>query len=285
LSEDIARLKHVLTYEFALWLNPLEEIVRSTELPSVENFRLAITQFENGRMAWYKARENFLAKGNFPVMPPDFAAFLNQQSNVTSGVFGIKGALYPVGKAVDVPSALKRLRDILESMQAEFYSHLATFSETWSPEAFKGDSPLAIYFHIKDIIASAKTRIHYFDRYMRDYIFWLYLRDLNRSLEIKLVTTQGKKNKAGIPEYGVLNLQPVAVLAKAEFPNFQLIEVDPKNMHDRMLRVDDQVFLIGSGITPGSSFPTHANSFAPADSSKAAHDELDTLIRDGSVAV
>ena len=108
-------------------------------------------------------------------------------------------------------------------------------------------------------------------------MFPLYLRDLDKNLEIKLITTKGKA------DYGVMHLQPVATLAMAEFPNFQLIQVDWKNIHGRKLRVDNQIFLIDPTITPAGIPQSYSNEFALADSTQAGHDTLDELIRKGTV--
>jgi hypothetical protein len=149
----------------------------------------------------------------------------------------------------------------------------------WEAEVFKGTSPLVVYFRIKEVMGTAKLRIDYADRYMKDDIFPLYLRDLDRNLSIRLITTKGDNI------YGATHLRQVVTLAKAEFRAFELIEVSPKKLHYRRLRVDDQIFVIEPSISTGGKPAEYANEFAPADSSPAGHAEFDAVIASGTVVV
>jgi hypothetical protein len=76
---------------------------------------------------------------------------------------------------------------------------------------------LAIY----DAVRTAKRRLHYFDRYLDSDFFALYLRDLDRAVEVRLVTT------AGTNHYGVTNVAAVSTLAAKEFSDYQLVELRP----------------------------------------------------------
>lgn len=203
----------------------------------------------------------------------------NLNWNITSTVGDILGGLYDFTRPIDVPKIVGSLKSTMDQMKTLVYGYLDMIPVEWEAETFDGTSPLAVYFRTREVLSTAKSRVDYFDRYMNRDIFDLYLRDLPSNLSIRLVTTRGTG------DYGVVHLEPVARLAKAELQSFQLVEVDPKNMHDRKLRIDDQIFVIGSGITLGAKHPEHANEFAPADSSPKGHAELDALIRSGTLIV
>jgi hypothetical protein len=123
-------------------------------------------------------------------------------------------------------------------------------------------------------MATATRRIHYLDRYLDTDFFHLYMRDLNRGLEIRLSTTKGKAS------YGVANVSSVSRLAAVEFANYQLIECMPADLHDRNLRVDDFVFFLGPSAKDAGTQPTN---FSPADDSPMGHAVLDAIMARGCV--
>jgi len=128
--------------------------------------------------------------------------------------------------------------------------------------------------NIRDTIGTAKRRVHYFDRYLDTEFFHLYLRDLNRGLEVRLVTTKGNAS------FGVTNVLSVSRLAAGEFANYQLIECLAADLHDRNLRIDEMVFFLGTSIKDAGSQPTN---FSPADSTAAGHAVLDGIMATGTV--
>lgn len=123
-------------------------------------------------------------------------------------------------------------------------------------------------------MGTAAHRIHYFDRYVNEEFFRLYLRDLDRSLEIRLVTTKGNQ------DFGVDNLLPVSGLVAQEFSNYQLIECHHTNLHDRNLRIDDNIFHLGASLKDAGRHPMN---FSLADSSAQAHQILDDVMGGGTV--
>lgn len=72
---------------------------------------------------------------------------------------------------------------------------------------------------------------------------------------------------------------PVARLAAGEFADFQLLEAQPANLHDRHLRIDDTVFFLGTSIKDAGTQPT---TFSPTDSSASGHAILDSIIAAGT---
>jgi hypothetical protein len=125
---------------------------------------------------------------------------------------------------------------------------------------------------IRDAMMTARSRIHYFDRYLSADFFPLYMRDLSRAIEIRLVTT------AGDNDFGVQNVGPLAKLAAVEFGNFQLIRCEPSDMHDRNLRIDNNIFFLGPSVNAAGRSPTN---FALSDSTPKGHLVLDAILSKG----
>ena len=97
---------------------------------------------------------------------------------------------------------------------------------------------------------------------------------VENTVSIRLVTT------AGSAQYGVVSVAAVSNLARQQFVDYQLIEVAPADLHDRNLRVDDQIFSLGPGVDRAGMALTN---FGPSDSSPEAHDQLDLIIKNGRV--
>jgi hypothetical protein len=85
---------------------------------------------------------------------------------------------------------------------------------------------------------------------------------------------------AGDQKYGVQAVTTVSNLFKQEFTNYRLIQVPKKTIHDRNLRIDDQVFTLGIGATDAGRQPTH---FGLVVNTVAANQTLDDIIAKGTV--
>jgi len=168
----------------------------------------------------------------------------------------------------------KRICSDLEKCQEETLASIDLVPIEWTARLHQEKTPFTVYLGIFEAIATAKRRVHYFDRYLDTEFFHLYMRDLNRALEIRLVTTKGKAS------YGVTNVSSVSRLVAGEFTNYQLIECLPDDMHERDLRVDDMVFFLGNSTKDAGEQPTH---FAPGDSTPHGHGVLDRLMTKGTV--
>ena len=129
---------------------------------------------------------------------------------------------------------------------------------------------------IKEALVSVRERLHYFDRYLKMDFFPLFLQSVDRNVSIRLVTTTGNA------QYGVAAVTAVSRLAAQEFSDFQLIEVAPANLHDRNLRVDNEIFSLGPGVDRAGMCLTN---FGPSENSMEAHNEFDRIIAGGRVVV
>ncbi len=122
---------------------------------------------------------------------------------------------------------------------------------------------------------NARKRLDYIDRYLNSDFFYLYLKNLDRSITIRLVTTEGNGKYSGVK-----NVKYISDLCRQEFKDYKLIQLDEKYFHDRYLRIDDMIFTIGTGVSKAGTYPT---CLTIHDNSPQAHNEIDGLINNGIV--
>ena len=139
---------------------------------------------------------------------------------------------------------------------------------------FKANTPFTTYLCILDCIKSARHRIYYFDSYLTTHFFQLYLREIDKSISIRLITTKGKN------DYGISNVTQVSNLFRKEFTDYKLIEVEPNALHDRNLIIDDNIFTLGPSINQIGIKPTN---FGPVDNKQEAETTLNNILEKGNV--
>lgn len=155
-----------------------------------------------------------------------------------------------------------------------FFEYIDRIPIEWEPVVFAANTPFTSYLRIKESIVSVKRRLHYFDRYLKPDFFSLFLASVDNTVPVRLVTTSGNS------QYGVAGVAAVSRLVRGQFSDYQLIEVAPTHLHDRNLRVDDQIFSLGTGVDRTGIALTN---FGPSDSSSKAHEEFDRIIATGRV--
>ena len=165
-----------------------------------------------------------------------------------------------------------RIEDEVKNAREKFLEYIDRIPIEWEPVVFEANTPFTSYLRIKESIHSVRQRLHYFDRYLKPDFFELFLASVDRTVETRLVTTAGDKR------YGVASVIAISKLARQEFANFKLIEVAPTVLHDRNLRVDDQIFNLGPGVDRAGMALTN---FGLSDSSKEAHRQFDQIISKG----
>ena len=164
---------------------------------------------------------------------------------------------------------LKRVRLVNYAL-----SQIENIPIDWEPEIFPANTPFTAYLRIREAAITTKARFHYFDRYLRPEFFRLFVYELHRSIQIRIVTTVGNSS------YGFKGVEDISNLVRQEYSDYKLIEVDPKLMHDRNLRIDDMIFTLGPGVDRAGVAVTN---FGPSDSSHAAHLAIDQIIQNGTV--
>lgn len=260
-----------LIYEFGILIQPLEELARAEQPPSLHDCRLAIAKVQAGDALWRpQVRE-------FTTFAPDI--FFNQEYQEISHVpERCLGALRDVINDPELQSNPIRLKARfgyeVKTARERFFEYIGRITIEWEPVVFEANTPLTSYLRIKETIVLVKQRLHYFDRYLKPDFFPLFLVSMDNAVSIRLVTTTGNA------EYGVTGVAAVSNLAQQQFADYQLIEVVPTDLHDRNLRVDDQIFSLGPGVDRAGMALTN---FGPSDSSQTAHDQFDQIITNGRV--
>lgn len=260
-----------LIYEFGILIQPLEELARAKRLPSLSDYRIAIAKVQAGDGAW---RQQVM---QFTTFASDI--FFSQEhqdiSHVPERCWGaMKGIINDAVLQID-PNQLKaRVEQEVANARGKFFEYVARIPIEWEPVVFEANTPFTSYLRIRESIALVKHRLHYFDRYLKPDFFTLFLASVDNTVSIRLVTI------AGNSQHGVAGVAAVSDLARQQFADYQLIEVAPTDLHDRNLRVDDQIFSLGPGVDRAGVALTN---FGPSDSSSEAHREFDRIIEGGRV--
>ncbi len=263
--------KSQLIYEFGILIQPLEELARAEQPPSLNDYRIAIAKVQAGDGAWrQQVRE-------FTKFAPDI--FFSQEhqdiSHVPERCWGaLKGIINDPVLENDANQLRGRVEQEVANARDRFFKYIDRVPIKWEPVVFEANTPFTSYLRIKESIVSVKQRLHYFDRYLKPEFFTLFLASVKNTVSIRLVTT------AGNTQYGVASVAAVSHLAQQQFADYRLIEVAPTNLHDRNLRVDDQIFSLGPGVDRVGIALTN---FGPSDSSSKAHNEFDLIIASGRV--
>ena len=267
---DKAAERSTLILQLGGLLAPIINLVEKPTPPTSAEYRVAAARFQHDFGRWKNEVSRFVVVQN--------VQFQNEYSDIMISAWPIFTEVSTLAKdsATDEKTKQAKLRVRLEVCQKETIAAIGQVPIDWASKLLKGNTPFSTYLKIRDAISTAKKRVHYFDRYLDADFFPLYLRDLDRSLEIRLVTTRGNER------YGVTNMRVVSRLVAQEFTNYQLIESNAAEIHDRNLRVDDTVFHLGSSAKDAGKHPMN---FTLADSTAQAHQILDDLIAKGTVVI
>ncbi len=265
-----AQQRNQLIMEFGILIQPFVELVESSEPPPISKYRIARAKVQAGDPAWRKSVRLFTTFADDIFMHSEYQKI----SHVNE--FFLRNIRDYLESDIEFNSLQSILVNELEDLRENFFKYLSGVPIDWEPEIFPANTPFTSYLKIKDAISHAEGRIHYFDRYLKVAFYETFLRNVDRDIEIRLVTTPGKRNK----DFGVIGVQAISELVRQEFTNYQLVEVSPHEIHDRNLRVDNLMFSLGPGIDRAGLALTN---FGPADSSPRAHAQLDSIISSGTI--
>lgn len=257
--------------EFGILFQPFYDLARRENAPNLESYRIAIAKVQAGDSIW---RQKVI---EFTTFAQDiaFADEFQEISHVPERFRRlIKEIINNPRESIVLDSVHERFKIELAKAVDQFRESVNKVPFEWEPILFEANTPFTSYLRIKESIALVKNRLHYFDRYLSEYFFHLFLKFLDRNISVCLITTSGDSS------YGINNILHISDLAHQEFRNYQLIEVEPKILHDRNLRIDDQIFTLGPGLDRAGMALTN---FGPSDSSAAAHLELDNIIAQGHI--
>ena len=234
-ESDKAAQRSILIYQLGKLLAPVSDLAeRSTPPPASEYFIVAARCLPD-KDKWAAEVVQFTTFGEYRM---DGLA-----SDITKHAHNLLHHLKDWAQPpLDDAGRQAHLRTQLEGCRQATLATIDRVPIEWASHLHEAKTPFSVYLRIRDAIGTAKRRVHYFDRYLNTDFFDVYMRNLGRSLEVRLVTTRGN---AG---YGVLNVQNVSRLAAGEFARYELIQCDTSYLHDRNLRIDDLIFFLGPSI-------------------------------------
>ena len=263
--------KNQLIYEFGILIQPIEELSRAKQPPSLNDIRIAIAKVQAGHVDWCQNVKQFTTLAS--------DIFFNQEyrdiSKVPIRCSGVLNEIMSDPVLQENPNQLKvRFGNEVRNARKKFFEYIDRIPIEWEPVVFEANTPFTSYLRIKESTVSVKHRLDYFDRYLKPDFFTLFLASVDDTVPIRLVTT------AGNAEYGAAGVAAVSNLVRQQFADYQLIEVAHTDLHDRNLRVDDQIFSLGPGVDRAGMALTN---FGPSDNSSEAHNEFDRIIAGGRV--
>lgn len=260
-----------LILEFGILIQPFDDLAQRDTPPNLNEYRIAIAKVHAGDNTWRRSVREFSTFAQDIVFEKEY----NDISHVPEIFRGL------INQLVGDPNLSKSLDEIhrrftveLEKMKSMFFEFVNRIPIEWEPILFEANTPFTSYLRIREAITIVNNRLHYFDRYLKEDFFYLFLNSLDSTISVRLVTTLGKSH------YGVNNVIHISNLARQQFNDYQLIEVAPTELHDRNLRVDDQIFTLGPGVDRAGMALTN---FGPSDSSEKAHKEFDNIIAKGNI--
>ncbi len=260
-----------LILEFGVLVQPFDDLVQRHPAPNLDDYRIAIAKVQAGDNIWRRTVKEFTTFAQDVV----FNEERREISHVPERFWGlIKKLITDTSLSRNLDEVHRRFTLKLENMKNKFLKFVNRVPFEWEPILFEANTPFTSYLRIRESIAIVNNRLHYFDRYLKEDFFHLFLNSLNSKISVRLVTTSGNEN------YGVNSVIHISNLARQQFNNYQLIEIEPKQLHDRNLRVDNQIFNLGPGVDRAGMALTN---FDPSDSSEEAHKEFDNIIAKGNV--
>lgn len=266
-----AQQRDKIILEYGILIQPLMDLVKATTPSDIKEYRVALAKIQSGDSAWRLGVKQFASFADDLFFNKEFQEISHvNEIHLRRFQSEIEDTNYQ-GK-LDVLQS--KMNSLVKDYKRYFLEKIDLIPIEWEPEIFLANTPFTSYLKLKDLIGTAKSHIHYFDRYLKVDFIHLFLRDIDREISIRLTTTHGNSN------YGVSHLLPVSNLARQEFSDYQLIEVDQSQIHDRNIRVDGNIFSLGPGIDRSGLALTN---FGPSDNSQNAHTALDGIMVQGNI--
>lgn len=266
-----AHQRDCLILEFGILIQPFEDLVQIDTDPNLDDYRIAIAKVHAGDAKWRTRVKEFATFAQDVVFQEECSDISHVPERFRRL---IQQFLRDPNLSKNLDELHKRFTVELENMKKNFFKFVNRIPFEWEPILFKANTPFTSYLRIRESIAIVQNRLNYFDRYLKADFFHLFLNSLKSDISVRLVTTSGNNH------YGVKNVIHISELVRKQFSDYQLIEVGSRELHDRNLRVDNQIFTLGPGVDRAGMALTN---FGPSDSSVAAHKEFDNIIAKGNV--
>lgn len=266
-----AQQRDRLIMELGILIQPFVELAGSQIPAPTGSYRIASAKVYAGDGEWRQSAKSLCNFANDIFLQSEF-----QKISHVNEVFlrGMLGHINVANQTNELDRLQSNCKLELDSLKDEFYKYLSDIPIDWEPEIFEANTPFTSYLKIRESISLVSNRIYYFDRYLKLEFFETFLKSVDRTKEIKLVTTAGKG------DFGIKGVLAVSEMVRNEFQNYQLIEVSHKDIHDRNLIVDDSIFTLGPGIDRAGMCLTN---FGPSDNSSKAFSGFDDIIKNGKI--
>ena len=197
--------KNRLIMEFGILIQPFEELARIQSVPEIKDYRIAFAKVNSGMSQFQPRVDEFVTFGDtkfsseFTMIIQVLSFFIRKYRNLSN-----------ILKEDSLDILHDTFKEDFKKMKSEFIYNVDSIPMDWQPKIFQANTPFTAYCCILDCIANVRQHFHYFDRYLNLDFFLLYLRNLDRSTSIRLVTTKGNNRKDG---FGVDRINRVSDLS------------------------------------------------------------------------
>lgn len=260
-----------VVFEFGILIQPYVELQQKQTPPTIDEYRIAVAKVNAGDANWRMGVKEYATYADDIVLNEEFQRLSHVAERF---MFKIRNLLADQELLNDLVSLQEVFSRSLDETKTEFFELVSQIPIAWEPEIFAANTPFTSYLRIKEAIVIVKERFEYYDRYLKPEFFDLFVSKLEKATRIRLITTKGKR------DYGINGVAFVSDLVSREYTDYALIEVTPDVLHDRNLRIDDDIFSLGPGVEGAGMKLTN---FGPTDSSQEAHAELDKVINSGKI--
>lgn len=246
-------------------LAPLDDLAAAATPPTDKDYQVCVARFQSDLAKWRPTAHAFSCVGG--------VEFGRELDDMLRPLGSLGEAVTNSVRRKPTPSlSQEHLRSVLADVKRVVTRAIDSIPIEWESRLLAEGTPFSSHLHILDAVRTAKTRVHFFDRYLDPSVYDLYLRHLDRSVQVRLVSTMGN---AG---FGARAIEAAGRLAAKEFRDFQVVACQPSAMHDRNLRVDDTILFLGPSLKDVGRYPSN---FAPSASTADAHQLLDGLMSGG----
>ena len=195
-----AHQKSNVICEFGVLIQPIEELARAKQPPSLDKYRIAIAKVQAGDPAWRRQVKDFTTFEHDVVFSHEEQDISHVAENCCCSLRdNIDRAKEKRDVQIDLLKVQEKARDIVSYARQQLIEHMDVIPIAWEPDSFDANTPFTAYLRIKETIVSVKNRLHYFDRYLAADFLTMFLDSVNSAVSIRLVTTAiGVANVSGL---------------------------------------------------------------------------------------
>ncbi|MCF8068297.1 MAG: hypothetical protein K9L30_06905 [Desulfobacterales bacterium] len=271
MKNEKANQRQNVIFEFGILIQPYVELAQKKLPPTVDEYRIAIAKVSAGDASWRLGVKKYATFANDLFFNEEYQRLSHTAERF---MFKVRDLIADQEMHKNLPLLQRTFLRILDETKNIFFDLVSEIPVSWEPEILAANTPFTSYLRIKEALSIVKKRFEYYDRYLKPDFFDLFVSKLEKAVSIKLITTKGNK------DYGVKGVTAVSDLFRKEYLDYKLIKVTPDVLHDRNLRIDDNIFTLGPGA---DSAGMRLTNFGPTDSSQQAHAELEKVISSGTI--